>query len=557
MRKTHRVSRLTSKVLGALALLAIALPSANAYPIREWDWHLPGEIYKTLEFTDRAGLDRAVKLFQEAVNADGWHARPGEIIPRYRNAANEFRKIQVKGESEDFDPALLAYVVFMQGYSYMQARDRNKAMNLFNEVLDLYPEQKFISVPARYLVSCLKRSIGDVKQADEDIIEIIEDKGADGHPVYSLVFRDFANIHWDRGELEEAMDCWRQLVFRVKGVPGEIWRNAYSSLINATTAFNDFSEYEKLICLGVGENKKQKADRVAANAEWMARFGLDGNHVVAQIVGRRFPKDRDAKRREKEIKSIRTNWLAWFESEQHLFDGEDDGWRLALLKLHVYVGFEDKEALAKRLLGIQNLVKKTKPEHRNGRVSTLVGELVKYGQIDSARAAIELCHGISYKLRMYINFEENQGNLKVALSYLEELMGLKPPPDDMQGLKYRQAGFYSRLGNHARAVKIYQDINDPPRSLWGLAGELRADGKKDASYMTMNELTFFPAEAPQAVLTQAQWREADGQKDKAIALYRSLMKHPEWKKTGQSSTAHQALERLGIATGGAMTNEVR
>ena len=35
------------------------------------------------------------------------------------------------------------------------------------------------------------------------------------------------------------------------------------------------------------------------------------------------------------------------------------------------------------------------------------------------------------------------------------------------------------------------------------------------------------------------------------------MKHPKWKQSGASSRAHQALERLGVATGGAMTNEVR
>ena len=163
--------------------------SSFAEPIREWDWHMPGEIYKTLEFSDRAGVDRAVKLFQQAIDAERRGTRSPDLIPRYRAAAVEWRKIQVKGEADDFNAPLLAYAVFMQGYSYMQARDRNKAMNLFNEVLDLYPEQKFISVPARYLVSCLKRSIGDVKQADEDIVEIIEDKGADGHPVYALVFR--------------------------------------------------------------------------------------------------------------------------------------------------------------------------------------------------------------------------------------------------------------------------------------------------------------------------------------------------------------------------------
>jgi hypothetical protein len=54
----------------------------------------------------------------------------------------------------------------------------------------------------------------------------------------------------------------------------------------------------------------------------------------------------------------------------------------------------------------------------------------------------------------------------------------------------------------------------------------------------------------------AQYREADGEKKAAIALYKRLMKHPEWKKSHESSLAHQQLERLGVATGGAVVNTV-
>ena len=66
----------------------------------------------------------------------------------------------------------------------------------------------------------------------------------------------------------------------------------------------------------------------------------------------------------------------------------------------------------------------------------------------------------------------------------------------------------------------------------------------------------FANDAPRAVLTLAQLCEQDGDKKKAIALYRRLLSQPEWKKTGESSQAHQALERLGERTGGAMVNEV-
>ena len=51
--------------------------------------------------------------------------------------------------------------------------------------------------------------------------------------------------------------------------------------------------------------------------------------------------------------------------------------------------------------------------------------------------------------------------------------------------------------------------------------------------------------------------EEDGNVKQAIAIYRRLLSQPEWKKTAESSWAHQALERHGVATGGAVVNEVR
>ena len=104
---------------------------------------MPGEVYKELEFTDRAQVDRAVKLFEQAVDAERRGVKVTDLVPRYRNAAGEWRKVQVQGETAGTgNEPLLAYAVFMQGYAKQQARDRNEAIKLYNEVLDIYPEQK-------------------------------------------------------------------------------------------------------------------------------------------------------------------------------------------------------------------------------------------------------------------------------------------------------------------------------------------------------------------------------------------------------------------------------
>ena len=157
---------LKNDIVLVLALGAAFTASvADARPMREWDWHMPGSVYKMLEFTDRAAVDRAVKLFQQAIDAEDRGTKVTDLIPRYRAAAGEWKKVEMQGETEEFNAPLLAYAVFMQGYARQQAHDRNEAAKLYNNVLDLYPEQKFIAVPAKFMLYQIDRSVGDTKKA--------------------------------------------------------------------------------------------------------------------------------------------------------------------------------------------------------------------------------------------------------------------------------------------------------------------------------------------------------------------------------------------------------
>ena len=113
------------------------------------------------------------------------------------------------------------------------------------------------------------------------------------------------------------------------------------------------------------------------------------------------------------------------------------------------------------------------------------------------------------------------------------------------------------MGKYAEAIKLYEDINQPPGTLWDIQWCYRRLGEKKKAQGTLDEITFFPDQAARAVWTKAEYFREDGEKDKAIALYRRLLSQPEWKKTQESSLAHQRLEAWGIATGGAVINEVR
>ena len=541
----------------ALATLAGAFASV-AEPMREWDWHMPGDVYKNLEFSDRAGVDRAVKLFEQAIDAERRGVKVTDLVPRYRTAANEWRKVQVQGEAEDSNSPLLAYAVFMQGYAFQQARDRNKAIARYNEVLDLYPDQKYIAVPARYMLSRVKREMGDVKQADADLDEIIEDREADGHKIFYNVLRDRAGAYWRKDQVDDAAELWAKIVFS-KGKPDwNLWSWSRNDLILARLVGGDFANLESAVLAGQ-EDAKKKRDAVAANAQWVSEIDRYGHHAVTQYLDGKYPKEKKASERKAQLEKLRKGYAAWLDGEAHLFDGAADGWQFALAQLRAHAAIEKPDQVTKRVKGLEALVKNAAPDAVDGRARTLAFELVALGQKDAARACSDFAKNTLYRLRLKYDLEMQMGEWKAAAMYLEEYVGQKPPPpvEELKRAKYDLAWLYRvRLGKPDAAVKIYQDLDDPPRAIWGLAEALRECGKKDQSYATLKELSIFPNEAPNAVLRAAQWRENDGEKEKAIALYRGLLKHPKWKETSASSQAHQALERYGILTGGAMTNEV-
>ena len=560
MRKIHNLYFIPYTLYFAIAF---ATANAIAEPIREWDWHLPGDVYKELEFTDRAGVDRAVKLFQQAIDAERRGVKVTELVPRYRAAAGEWRKVQVQGESsgEGSEP-LLAYAVFMQGYARQQAHDRNEAMKLYNEVLDIYPEQKFISVPARYMLSCVKRELGDVKKADADLEEIVADKGADGHKIYYNVLRSLGSSAWSKFNLADAADCWSKVVFS-KGKPdGTLWRNSRDDLITALIVAGTFDELEAAVLAGIDADKrKDRADAVARTVAWMSETDRYWYHAVTQYLDRRYPKEQKASERKAALEKIRRGFAAWTDGEGAVFEGVDDGWRFGVAQFRAHSQIDKPADLVKRAKALEALVKGAKPDAVDGRARTLALDFASLGRKDEARAAAELAKNHLFKLHLQYEVENTLQEWKAAAMYLSEYCETQPPPppDDLKRAKYDLAWHYRvRLGEHEKAVKIYQDLDDPPKSLWGLSEALRESGKKEQSYKTLVELTsMFPDEAPEAVLRTAQWRERDGEKEKAISLYRRLLSHPKWKQSRASSEAHQALERYGIATGGAMTNEVR
>lgn len=535
--------------LAALPLLAFG----------EWSWEMPGSVYKELDFSFRAGVDRASKIFREAEDAARRGVRVTDLVPRYRAAVAEWRKVQIQAEAENFDETLLAYATFMQAYGRHKAHDINEAIKLYEETLELHPEVLWVDVAAKWQLACAYGELGNQRKRDQEVDEFIAEQTFDGNTLMANALSSRADRYWRQGKIDDAKEDWRRILgacYRQNNWP--IWNGVRETLITLALASGDISAFEGFIFEDV------KPDDVKGQYEACARgvgrawsTVLDGAYGYWNHLEKLYPKEKE---RKAHIEKNRRWFLAWFDQQQPIYEKSGHGIDYLFTSLSLSVRLGDDKETEKRLQKVIAYLRGEKDAGtRNSRVQSVIGMLLSAGRNDQARQMPDFMAGVLLQVWTRYDIEHRLKNYKAAEQYLKEYIERKPGAAEVKKAKWRLAELYrGPLGQIDKAIALYLELDEPPATLWCLQDCYRAAGKKKDSYRVLDELaSIFESEAPRAVMTQARYREQDGEQKLAIALYRRLLSHPEWKKSGESSAAHQALERLGVATGGAMTNEVR
>ncbi len=543
-------------VLAASVLLAAALPAS------EWGWGVPADLYRDLDFSIRAGVDRAVKIFQLAENAERSGKPVRDLVPMYRGAAGEWKKVQVQCESEDFSEGILACVVFMQGYSYDRAHDRNEAIKMYTEVLDLYPDEVYSAVSAKWKMAQIYLGMGDTRKGNEIGDEICEDKRPQAlkHPLMAEALMNRARRLWNAGNEDEAGVIWDQVIANKA-----FHKNARREVEEAKNMFRflcfvsmDFARLEAMLFDGIDEKLTSKmADQIIGQFSWaMGEYGNRGS-ATRSYFGRTIKKEKEL---DAKMKKFFTAYLKWGESKKPIFEACNRKFDFDMMLFKAWYNVETKDQIKARFYKLLNEVQADSDKNRMlSRLFIIAGVLMDLGDFATARIVADKIPDPKRRLWYVYGIESRLRRWKEMYDILDQIAALKPQPDagEMTDIKWKKVDCLENMGKLEEEVKLLNDISDPPRTLWRLQSVHRKMGNKTKSYAVLNEIMFFPKDAPQSVLVQAQYREADGQKDQAIALYRRLLSQPEWKQTSQSSAAHQALERYGIATGGAMINTVR
>lgn len=533
----------------------------------EWGWGMPGEVYKGLEFSSRAGVDRATKVFSAAWEAKRRGTKEPDLVPQFRAAAAEWRKVEIQAQAENANDDLLAYAVFMQGFSKMHAHDRNEAIKYFNNVIDIYEDQVWATFDARYWLAQVKLDMGETKSGWAMMEELAEDTDNAKHPLMGHILNSLGWRAWGAFKEFEAQELWR------RGTDPAFceqcrspWQSCRDGLHLACVVRGDFQVFEDSIFGGVKpEDHKRRADIVRDNTNWIRGELGNGNSGIMRYFSGKYPKD---SARAPKLKQFRQNFISWFESKKPEFVADKREFEFDCIDIRMHYGHESKEELLKRIAKLIAKTDAVKDEKvRQGRIDTFIGFYYDFGEYEMAltladrvKDPLAACWKRYSVCRTAAEHGAKGDWWKNCLSHLDEYLERKPTDEGMvKRVKYLIGQLCrDRLGNPQRALKVFSELSDPPGSLWELVWTYRVLNERKKAEMVLNEIaSIFTDQAPRAVWTLAQYCEKDGERKKAVALYRRLLSQPEWKQTTESSWAHQALERLGEKTGGAMINEVR
>ena len=146
-----------------------------------------------------------------------------------------------------------------------------------------------------------------------------------------------------------------------------------------------------------------------------------------------------------------------------------------------------------------------------------------------------------------LRYYEWRKNLEKGLKLADEIAAAFP--DSAREALFLKGQILQHHGRFEDAIKAYRSSENHPHDLYRMAECLQRLGKPDSAIAQYRELeNFFPDQAPEAALRIAWVRRDAGDQKQFIAALRAVMK--KYPNSGQSSAAHQELEKLGVSIGG-------
>jgi tetratricopeptide (TPR) repeat protein len=146
-------------------------------------------------------------------------------------------------------------------------------------------------------------------------------------------------------------------------------------------------------------------------------------------------------------------------------------------------------------------------------------------------------------------FDYYYSHSRRSRDYMEKALAQIPPlvksPKHAQAVGWAKAELLHRLGQYEEAIRAYQAANRQPDSTWRITDCLVAMKQYGKAVETVRQLESVRGRlASEAALRVADIYRMSGNKGKEVQQLRTILRR--YPKSGESSEAHQRLERYGV-----------
>lgn len=535
------IRKLTSLIVLALILFT----GSNAHAQEQYWQVIKGPQMKMMSQFERVQYNKAYGLLRS---------------DQFRAAANEFERFKEQYK----DSEVLPYIVFFQAYSLLLAKDRNKAITIFNEVVDFFPGVIDAAAPAMYYRGVAQLQNGDYTKGMSTMNELLRDENYKTHPVAASASLQLVRNHWKNNDPQKANRDLRR-----------IFKNHRA---NSPKAAEDAKHYYMAYCVSTGNLREYVAwynYAYKAEAEEKkispAQFKVNMVNAMYNLVmnwhnWNRFLNDELLLRYRAGKKGPNPQQELWIFIRDSEPDYNKAGrmWdffynSLNLLSRHSNRRFITPVAFDKL---VNNAIKFVKSEadppsakdRQQKRFAALVELLFgnrEWGQGERVNSNLKddktrvwneyrAMYGKAEDKRDNVTYEDCVRKLEGIASKFATESGMAARALDAKAYIY-----HHRIGKYEEAIKAYQERSNPPHTLYSIADCQKRLKKPQDALRTYAEIAgSFPREAPNAFWHMGTYYQQLGDQKRAVATYRAILRrHP---KSPQASWSHQALERLGI-----------
>ena len=546
-----RMKRIPFKSLRPLRIAAAIVAAATlaADAAQEWNWRLPAETYQRLDIPQRTSEDRASGLHARGEQSRR-ERKESDAVASFRAASQEWKRFTI--EYVDAPESALAHAHFMQAYDLHLAKDRNEAVKIYTEVLDFYPDTPYAQVMALFWRGEAHRENGDQARAMADLAAIAEMEDVAGHPLAVVALERLAEDAWSRMQWEPAAARWQAIAEDQPDPPRDSRDRARRRLMMWRGLEERWDEVAR-IAESAGADAKARAD-ILGGFMWSTWNQDLPNWLRPSYFERRF-KGSDAATAEQKF---RAKLVDWYAARRSVFAeaGRDWDHDLAVFNYRRQLAPDKASTLATEL-GAKLRASQVDAAEKERRARGLIDQLVQAGMAIEARTLLGFVPNAVDRLRLAYSIEERTGHFAEAESILGQLERNEDPAVVLAAKRSRAYLYKDRMNAPEKAIPLYIEIADPPGTLWALQECYWRVGKKPQAHATLTEIaSVFPGDAARAMFQKADYFQRENDKAQAIAHYRRILAHPDWKKTGEASSAHQRLEQLGVDTGGAVIHGI-